>query len=452
MAASESEVYKLLTGSIIKDGPQVVTGIWFHEGSTPDMPNLRQGISRLDQIAGIPFIDLRFEATNPSELPIVKATVSLQQKAIDGEVLKDGRIPLVLKPKRKINFSIKQNNTLKIYSRDTQIGLFEAYEFPIEPRLKWFLEKSNTLSIRLTNLTTKEVWCTTAFREDEELPLILHHLGSIAQNNFDALVDYSSSWTASFLGNPSLYADSKDIADDHYEIYASHKNQGSNLPDKLNHIGKCLACNNPANSNEHCTPNWIATNQGVKPVTSILFCKDCNNFFGEQLENPIAKSYKSGNLHHLVGNEFDNQFPLWAIKTALTLTSASGGRIDRRWMQEIRNLNIPSGFEIYAACGIPMKDPGYLYGATFFSADRHSNGYFLFSFHTSNLVFIVVRTENEMGSFGVFPRIYPSFLPSLSPMREDLSLSKIHDDYLSNITGWPIDFTERTNFKKQNRS
>lgn len=452
MTASESEAYKLLTGSTFKDGPQVLAGILFFEGSTPDTSNLRQGISRLDQIAGIPFIDLMFEATKPSELPIVNATVFLQHKAIGGEVLTDGRIPLVLKPQRKINFSISQDNILNIYSKDGKIGLFNDCGFPIESRLKWFLEKSNTLSIRVTNLTTEEVWCTTAFREDEEIPMILRHPGSISQKNFDALVNSSTSWMASTLGNPSLFADSKDLADDHYDIYASFKNGGSILPAKLNHIGTCLACDNPADSNEHCTPNWVATDQGVKPVTSILFCKECNNFFGEHLENPIATSYKSGNLHNFIDNELDNHFPLWAIKTALTLTSASGGRIDRRWMQEIRNLNIPSGFEIYVLCGIPMKDPGYLYGVTFFSADRHSDDYFLFSFCTSNLIFIVVRTEIKMGSFGFFPRVHPSYLKPATPITEELDLSKIHDDYLSNITGLPIEFTERSNFKGQNRN
>ncbi|MCG7277888.1 hypothetical protein MHJ95_02600 [Corynebacterium imitans] len=355
----------------------------------------------------------------------------------------DGSFPFVIEPTRQLRFTLN-SSTLKIAAENAPANIFQVFDWPIDKRLAWFLEKSSTLSLVMVG--DDSVWVSCALGKSSP-PLIGSHPGTVRSKNYVDLIVHSHSWHFGRLGNVSVAADKADFPDDYFQVFASDEN-GVALPSKLAQSDTCVSCDNPANSREHCTPDWIARDQDVQPVTAHLFCKSCNRFFGEKLENPMAQMYRSGTLPRDLNSKV---FVLWAIKTALTLAVASGVRIETAWLRKLRNYEIPDGFEVYADATIQSESKGYSYGVTLFSTKRHQSGNFLTTFAMPGLVLSVVRTTPLLGEFGPLPRIHPSYLDA-NQVFPSIELSELHSAYLSEITGNSIYFEEEDARRPQNRA
>ena len=72
-----------------------------------------------------------------------------------------------------------------------------------------------------------------------------------------------------------------------YDFYVSTK-QAVSLPPSVNLGGRCLACNEPNVTCEHCSPKWLADKYSVEPLVARILCKSCNSWFGKILEEPVA--------------------------------------------------------------------------------------------------------------------------------------------------------------------
>lgn len=409
------------------------------DGSSPDILDSNSGTSRVDSMVAIPVLHwshLGMDSVDP-------AIVVAQRVAIAAIEMIDGELPIVMQPPKCLQFSV-EDGKLRVWSTSGSVGIFEGSEWPVEDRLAWYLNQSRTLSLVISDDST--AWVATAV-QGQGIPLVAQHKGTVFQRNYMQILNTSESWVVGSLWNTSLAADMRDSADDHYDIYLSD-DSGVQLPAKLQHIGNCLSCEGPADSREHCTPEWIAQDQGVQPVTAHLFCAQCNGYFGEILERPIATRFREGTLPQVLHCEV---FAQWAIKTALTLSSASGVRIDRQWMVELRHGDTPKGFEMFAAGDIAQNNKGYMFGTTMMSASRHRAGNFLATFSMPRLAFVVSRSGSPFGKFGPFPRVHPSPLAA-AESRTRVDMSDLHREFFESITGRPAIFTENPGRKPQPRN
>lgn len=433
--------------SVYDLGPRgtMASYLWVSDGSSSDLPDPQSAVSRVDAMIAIPIL----EWSPPGESLADRLALRTQVTAVDAVELQDGGIPLVMGVPPGLRFSLREHpegTKLTVTREPGSPGLFGAAAWPIEERLVWFLRESGTLTLVMTDDDGIHVWVTTVLAgQQPPVPLVGQHRGTVRQKNAAQLVAHSSSWDFGLLGNESLMADRRDACDDHHDVYVS-TTDGWQLPAKLEHVGSCLACDEPADSNEHCTPNWIARDQGVQPVTADLFCLECNNYFGTTLEEPVATLYREGLLSEELGGDL---FARWAIKTALTLSSASGVRLHREWMTELRQGHTPGGFEIYAATPNRTGTQGYSFGTTMMSSARRAAGAFLATFSMPHLAFVVVRTAHPLESFGPLPRVHPALLPA-TEHRERVELTELHGEFLKAITGHSVRFTDKPGRKPQN--
>lgn len=434
----ESSRGELLTMCTLGPLGTLSSYLWVADGSSPDIPGPNSASSRVDTVVAIPV--LHWEPCGNSTMD--RVAVRMQATAVDAFEMEDGGFPLVMRPPEDLHFSIDEGN-LRIWRERGTAGVFQERDWPIESRLAWFLKQTGTVSLVISDGST--AWVSTALNA-QHYPSIAHHRGTIQQRNFTQILNRSTSWAVGVLGNLSLSADMRDMPDDHFDIYVSDET-GWQLPDRLEHVGSCLSCERKADSREHCTPDWMARDHGVQPVTAHLFCIECNNYFGKNLERPVASLYRQGTLPREIHGEL---FAQWAIKTALTLSSASGVRLQPHWMTELRNGKTPSGFEIYAVSDVAQERTGYTFGTTMMSAARHAAGAFLTTFSMPQLAFVVTRSKPQLGAFGPFPRVHPSPKAAREPQRR-VDLTALHGDFLAAITGHPVGFTSKPGRRPQHR-
>lgn len=429
---------ELFTQYEIGDRGRAASYLWVAEVSTSEIPSAT-GASRVDALISIPVL----QWSPPNESDASREAMKMQNAAVGAVELKGEGYPTVAQPPKGLKFSV-QNTLLRVWRQGGTAGMFEGFEWPIDNRLAWYLEQSGTLSLLVVGADS--VWVSVALN-DRQGPLVGCHRGTVLQKNYTSIIEHSKSWQFGRLGNVSLAADKRDADDDHFDIYASDE-KGAQLPSRLTHSGRCISCDSPASSREHCTPDWIARDQCVQPVTSKLFCRSCNSYFGEDLEAPISQRYRDGSLSSVVDSEL---FARWAIKTALTLSVASGVRIQNQWMRELRQGGIPEGFEVYAETELKSAFKGYIFGATMFSAIRHQKGYVLVTFAIPGLLFSVVRSTAGLGKFGPIARVYPARLEAEGRPQE-VDISDLHAAYLEKLTGTRVKFAQKEGRRAQNRT
>ena len=79
-----------------------------------------------------------------------------------------------------------------------------------------------------------------------------------------------------------------------YYCYESTPEKESLPSNRTIAFKRCFACNKEGNSREHCSPKWIADRYKVKPLVANIFCKECNNWFGVNLENKMQQFLTTG--------------------------------------------------------------------------------------------------------------------------------------------------------------
>lgn len=306
-------------------------------------------------------------------------------------------------------------------------SIFINQKFPVHSRLAWFISLTGTLSVVFESAGYSSV---ATFTVEESRPLQAVHDGTKEMSSFGKVVNFSEKWQAAAVGNMSLLAGMDQFPDHHTYTYWSHLSD-RNIPDNLKYAGKCIGCGASESSREHCVPKWIADGHGVKPVVSRVLCVRCNSYFGTELEAPIAKSVREGDLGALLHTKL---FLLWAVKTALALAAASDVRAWREWMESVREGLIPAKFQVFATTAV-QGEPGYSYSVTHFSRSFQKRGAFLLTFAMDGLLFVVLRHQRLIDIPGL-PRVLPD--PAGAVVSGSIDAVKLHDELIECITGRPI--------------
>ena len=382
-----------------------------------------------DVLVGIPVLwwKLETESTQFQGTQIMDGIGYMQSVALDSQKLEGAAFPMMRERVDSVGFQVKENS-LRIASHTRELGLLGEIEFRIEPRLAWFLTLSQSLSVVVETPSSTYISTLTS---DGHSPRPVVHDGTLTMKHIEAVLNQSSSWKPIAVGNTSMLVGEEDLPDHHTRTFAANCNV-TDLPDRVNYVGECLACGQPGDSREHCVPKWIARNQGVAPVVAPVFCVDCNSHFGRTLEVPIEAAARAGTLESEVKTEV---FVRWALKTSFTLSAASDVSVDNAWMQQLRQGFLPDGFQIFASAGVEM-DPGYLFSITHFSRGYREKGHFLFSFAMNSLLFVVLRNPSELLEVTGLSRVHPPLDNDFVPGHIDANL--LHDYLIFKMTGHQI--------------
>lgn len=412
----------------------VIAALYVWEGSSSDPLESRsfpsETVRARDLLSALPVLWWHMSSDSEDEMQRrVNGATALVQASCLGAVEFDPTQQLPVAPELLEGTSfVVAGGELTVTSAGRPLGLFGEISIGLDPRLEWFLELCDTLSLVVE--ADDKAWVAT-IKRDGGPPLQAFHNGSLASKEFPAIVERSQNWKAGTLGNPSIVPGMDACPDHHVRTYSATQHE-RDLPDLVTYIGKCLACAGSGRSREHCVPSWIARDQGVVPVVAEVFCKQCNSFFGKDLEAPISQAMKSGRLDQDLSTDL---FLRWAIKTALTISAASDVQFESSWMAELRRGSVPGDFQVFARINVQME-PGYIYTVTHFSRAARKQGYFLFSFATDGLVFVVLRNPSELIHIPGVQRVYP--YEKSDEINGTLDIAKLHDWLVEVMTGHKI--------------
>lgn len=262
---------------------------------------------------------------------------------------------------------------------------------------------------------------------NDELPCFVVKKISITAKNFErelfAIIENFDKQKVSGIGNPDTFLDS--IGSSSYDVYQSTENCES-LPSLKNlSLGDyCYTCGKKETSREHCSPKWMTTKYKVKPLIGEIFCSECNSWFGKELERCAENALNIGNEVYAEQCSF---IVKWCLKTALTMSLASGVNINSQWMIDLRGKGFPSGFEVYFDTRYRLKEKGFNYGVSRFNKRLLANNMFLFSFICSDFGFIVINKDPNIALEIPFHKFYPYFMEGKSN-RNFTGIADLHQE------------------------
>lgn len=308
---------------------------------------------------------------------------------------------------------------------------FSWRAFPINKRLKYFIEGSGTIGIIID---TKDFSAVVTVTRDGGPVQMASIRGTLDHPSFTSLINKSNAWSFGVPGNPSTLAGGGGVRDDHYRFYVSTRN-GKYLPEGIRQEVRCVACGDSRVTREHCVPRWLADANGVQPVVANILCKECNLYFGNTLEEPVSRAILSdGNLASLR----QDVFARWAVKTALMTSAASGVRVNEAWFGELRRGRVPENFQVFARTNI-KGNAGYGYGVTFFPPAARAAGEFFFMLASPTVWILVVGGFPRSGPMPALPRVYPGLAaPSGQGAPEDTQ--QYFEQALTTVTGRKFQF------------
>lgn len=188
-----------------------------------------------------------------------------------------------------------------------------------------------------------------------------------------------------------------------YDFYVS-TNQSVSLPPNVNLGGRCLACNEPSVTREHCSPKWLADRYSVEPLVARILCKSCNSWFGKNLEEPVADMFQKG-----MPIDFKT-LSKWSIKTAITMSVAAGSIVDPNWLHKLRDNQIPQGLKVYFDTQMRFNECGFAFGISKLSEQLREESHFL---------------------FGLTTPVFSMFVINAAERRIDIPLNQIYPDQFS---------------------
>jgi hypothetical protein len=399
------------------------------EGSSSDSLELEAGLKAQqvrDVITAIPV--LVWEQGGDLDRSALESAALLELVDVhDGYAL-----PMTLECAECIQFTV-EDGCLQFSSRSRNLGFLAGQKFKIHDRMAWFLGRCDSISIVITSSSVFQV---RSISNDGMPPRVAVHRGSFDSKQYAALMAYSTNWAETVMANTSLYAGSVDDYDHHSRTYLATPEE-VDIPQRIVYRGSCLGCGGAGRSIEHCTPNWIATEHKVVPVTAPIFCAQCNGHFGNELEDPMSNLIRSGGLAHRLGSDL---FIRWAIKTALALSVASDSPIDYSWMRAIRLGQVPEGFRVFAETTVEMT-PGYMYTVTQFSRSFAEKGAFLVTYAMDGLVFIVLRDATGATELPEWSQVHPSVVPR-KRKPEAQNFNDLHFGIMKSMTGHEMGHVE----------
>jgi len=173
-----------------------------------------------------------------------------------------------------------------------------------------------------------------------------------------------------------------------YDFYVSAKDAVS-LPPNVNLGGRCLACNEPSVTREHCSPKWLADRYSVEPLVARILCKSCNSWFGRNLEEPVADMFQKG-----IPIDFET-LSKWSIKTAITMSIAAGSIPDPAWLLKLRDNQIPQGLKVYFDTQMRFNERGFAFGISKLSEQLREESHFLFGLMTPVFSMLVINAGEK---------------------------------------------------------
>lgn len=198
-----------------------------------------------------------------------------------------------------------------------------------------------------------------------------------------------------------------------YDFYVS-TNTAVSLPPNVNLGGRCLTCNEPSVTREHCSPKWLADRYSVEPLVARILCKSCNSWFGKNFEEPVADMFQRG-----IPIDFET-LSKWSIKTAITMSIAAGSIPDPDWLPKLRDNQIPQGLKVYFDTRMRFNERGFAFGISKLSEQLREESHFL---------------------FGLMTPVFSMFVINAAEKRINIPLNQIYPDRLSIENADVVDFS-----------
>lgn len=216
---------------------------------------------------------------------------------------------------------------------------------------------------------------------------------------------------------PDYMQDVQQGASDYY-CYESTSEKESLPSNKSLTFKRCFACGKDEKSREHCSPKWIADRYKVKPLVADTFCKECNNWFGVNLENKMQQFLTTG----CIGNK---ELIHWCIKTSLTMSIASGVPLNTNDLIQLRKDITPLDYEVYFDT-FGCQNRGFYYGVSHFETQIRERGTFLFTFTMPEFSFVVIKNKEGISLDVPIKKIWPQVANQSTSTPHVLNFTDLH--------------------------
>ncbi|MDW8759722.1 hypothetical protein Q7W32_07805 [Streptococcus suis] len=203
-----------------------------------------------------------------------------------------------------------------------------------------------------------------------------------------------------------------------YYYYESTSKKESLPTSKSITYKRCFACGRDETSKEHCSPKWIAVKYNVKPLVANVFCIDCNNWFGVNLENKMQQLQKNNYISNAV-------LINWCIKTSLTMSIASGVPLNTDDLRKLRLGKTPAGYEVYYV-NFGINTNGFSFGVSHFETQIRKRGTFLFTFTMPDFSIVVLKNKEGVLLDIPFNKIWPQGENQIINIPSTLNITDLH--------------------------
>ena len=227
-----------------------------------------------------------------------------------------------------------------------------------------------------------------------------------------------------------------------YYCYESTSEKESLPSNRTLTFKRCFACGKVENSREHCSPKWIADMYKVKPLVADIFCKECNNWFGVNLENKMQQFLTT----RMISNK---ELIHWCIKTSLTMSIASGVPLNTNDLTQLRKDRTPSDYEVYFDT-FGCKDSGFYYGVSHFETQIRERGTFLFTFTMPEFSFVVIKNKEGVSLDVPIKKIWPQVANQSTSTPDVLNFTDLHQNLHETLSRQKTEDVD-LNFRTQNR-
>lgn len=226
-------------------------------------------------------------------------------------------------------------------------------------------------------------------------------------NNFEQAVAFK----------PDYMQDDLPGTSDYYSYESTSKIES--LPsNKSLTFKRCFSCGKEATSKEHCSPRWISDRYKVKPLVANIFCKECNNWFGVNLENKMQQFLTT---RCIPNKELIN----WCIKTSLTMSIASGVPLNTNDLIQLRKDITPLDYEVYFDT-FGCQGSGFYYGVSHFETQIRERGTFLFTFTIPEFSFVVIKNKEGISLDVPIKKIWPQVANQSTSTPHVLNFTDLH--------------------------
>lgn len=395
MMNSERWKYIYRLNNIKNDDYNVIVVVSEFTGGKLDYDQ-KQMSERNDLIVFIPMIVLNIKSIQDSDLMI-----NLVKSDFSKYML--GKMPTTYNISKNVEAKLNGSSILLNFNVN---GRKLSKVVDITEKEKIFFEGVDNLSLAINDGEENYV-IRVALGEYKMPPIYPVKKMSLKQKNIERILDSVINNIASLepvsLYNMNMYLDCNGSSD--FEVYQSTEDDES-LPSirNLNLDDFCYSCGEKGVTREHCSPKWMTDKYKVKPLIGNILCKDCNNWFGLNYEKEAEKNLKIENCQ--MSDKQRIFISKWCIKTAVTMSIASGVNVCNDWLSMLKNDKLPENVKVYFDQRYSIGEKGFNYGISRFNFELSKKGTFLFSFICTDFLFVVMKTEKKipLRFYKVFPK------------------------------------------------